>query len=345
MKIAIILPSLANKGPILVAYDLCVEYIRMGHQCKVFYFDDIVQVEFPCETMRIDFRKKVDLSGFDVVHSHMLRPDAYLVLHGYFRSKLPIVSTVHQHIGRQFRFSDSGKSLLALLKWVWILLLRKFDKVIILNGAQEPFYSRFGLKTTVIHNGRSVDVESDIDDSDRLELEEFASRYTVLGSIAYVTKRKGLDQIIRALVGRPDWGFLLVGEGPETERLRALAVSLQVDDRILFLGSRPDGYRYLKYIDVFVLPSHAEGFPLSLIESFAYGVPAVCSNIEDVSSVLCHDEVAYFELEDIDGLRVAVEYVLQDYDDGCKAVKRLYSEMFSPAVMASRYLDIYREFK
>ena len=41
MKIAMILPSLANKGPILVARDLCIEYKKMGHECSVFYFDDI----------------------------------------------------------------------------------------------------------------------------------------------------------------------------------------------------------------------------------------------------------------------------------------------------------------
>ena len=45
MKIAMILPSLANKGPILVARDLCIEYKKMGHECSVFYFDDIVEVE------------------------------------------------------------------------------------------------------------------------------------------------------------------------------------------------------------------------------------------------------------------------------------------------------------
>ena len=43
MKIAMILPSLANKGPILVARDLCIEYKKMGHECSVFYFDDIVK--------------------------------------------------------------------------------------------------------------------------------------------------------------------------------------------------------------------------------------------------------------------------------------------------------------
>lgn len=36
MKIAMILPSLANKGPILVARDLCIEYKKMGHECSVF---------------------------------------------------------------------------------------------------------------------------------------------------------------------------------------------------------------------------------------------------------------------------------------------------------------------
>ena len=341
MKIAVILPSLANKGPILVAYDLCIEYIKMGHQCKVFYFDDITEVTFPCEVQQISFKEKVDFSGFDVIHSHMFRPDVYLVRHGYHRSDIPIVSTVHQHIGNQFKFSDSGKPFFAVIKWLWIILLRKFNKVVILNSSQESFYQKFGLKTKVIYNGRSVDFSKTVDESDIEALEEFASKYTVIGSIAYVTKRKGLDQIIHALKKDSGLGFLVVGDGPEIENLQQLADSLEVRDRVLFLGSRPAGYRYLKYIDVFALPSYAEGFPLSLIESFSYGVPAVCSRIDDVSSVLSEDQVSYFNLNDIDSLMSAISKVQENHKDRCEDAKKLYEEQFSPEMMASKYISLY----
>ena len=248
MKIAVILPSLANKGPILVAYDLCVEYIKMGHQCKVFYFDDITEVKFPCEVQQISFKEKMDFSGFDVIHSHMFRPDVYLVIHLYHRSNIPIVSTVHQHIGNQFKFNDSSKPLFSLIKWIWIYLLRKFKQVIILNKSQESFYRKFGLKTKVIHNGRSVNFSETVKTPDIETLEAFSAKYTVIGSIAYVTKRKGLDQILYALKEDETLGFLLIGEGPEIENLKQLADTLGVNDRTLFLGSRSSGYRYLKYI-------------------------------------------------------------------------------------------------
>ena len=81
MNIAMILPSLANKGPILVARDLCIEYKKMGHECFVFYFDDIVEVELPCLSKRISFWRPIDWNTFDIVHSHMYRSDAYVFVH------------------------------------------------------------------------------------------------------------------------------------------------------------------------------------------------------------------------------------------------------------------------
>ena len=44
MKIAYIIPSLANKGPILVVRDLCVELLKIGHFCDVYYFDEIIKL-------------------------------------------------------------------------------------------------------------------------------------------------------------------------------------------------------------------------------------------------------------------------------------------------------------
>ena len=63
MRIAYILSSLANSGPIIVAYDLVQLMIRNGHSVEVFYFDDKTDLDFPCATHRINMKSRFPFSG------------------------------------------------------------------------------------------------------------------------------------------------------------------------------------------------------------------------------------------------------------------------------------------
>ena len=57
MNIAYILPSLANKGPVLVVRDLVREMKNRGHRCSVFYFDDKIEVAIDCPCRIVKFQK------------------------------------------------------------------------------------------------------------------------------------------------------------------------------------------------------------------------------------------------------------------------------------------------
>ena len=75
---------------------------------------------------------------------------------------------------------------------------------------------------------------------------------------------------------RPDSRLILVGGG--TERFRAKARSLGVEDAVLFAGVRKDVPRMLQAMDVFVFPSLYEGLPVALLEAQAAGLPCVISD-------------------------------------------------------------------
>ena len=93
MRVAFILPSLANKGPIIVARDIVNELSKKDDiECKVFYFDDITELTFACPVKKISFISKINFEEFDIIHSHMLRPDLYAAFKLKRSKKTKIIS-------------------------------------------------------------------------------------------------------------------------------------------------------------------------------------------------------------------------------------------------------------
>ncbi len=110
----------------------------------------------------------------------------------------------------------------------------------------------------------------------------------VLLTIARLVARKGIDSVLRALpaVRRavPDVAYLVCGEGPERERLEALARELGVLDLVRFPGGVPDDELTHWYCagDVFVMPSRSEppdveGFGIVFLEAGACERPVVAA--------------------------------------------------------------------
>jgi glycosyltransferase involved in cell wall biosynthesis len=90
-----------------------------------------------------------------------------------------------------------------------------------------------------------------------------------------------LFQAARLLVDRqaPPFRIALAGEGSLRPELEQRARLLGVSDRVHFLGFRNDVRALLPQADAFVLPSHYEGLPLSVLEAMAGGVPVVVTRV------------------------------------------------------------------
>ena len=70
---------------------------------------------------------------------------------------------------------------------------------------------------------------------------------------------------------------MLVGDGPDLTELEAKAVTLGIEREVLFLGNRDDVNRLLQAFDLFVMPSHFEGFGMAALEAQAAGLPCLLS--------------------------------------------------------------------
>jgi glycosyltransferase involved in cell wall biosynthesis len=105
----------------------------------------------------------------------------------------------------------------------------------------------------------------------------------VLGTVARFDPVKGLDVLVRAFAQirarRPDTQLLLVGDGPEAPRLRALAGALGLAERVVFAGAVPDAARGLPALDLYVSASEREGLPLALLEAMVCGLPVLATRV------------------------------------------------------------------
>lgn len=116
----------------------------------------------------------------------------------------------------------------------------------------------------------------------------------IVGSVARLSREKGLDVLLRALAlmaerERPVRA-LLVGEGPERRRLERLAAGLGLGERVEFRGELAHDLvpAALAEMDIFVLPSRAEGFGVAALEAAAMALPVVGSNVHGIPDVVRH---------------------------------------------------------
>jgi rhamnosyl/mannosyltransferase len=164
---------------------------------------------------------------------------------------------------------------------------------------------------------------------------------------------KGLHFLLAALplLRRPA-RLLLVGIGPEEQRLRALVQALGLGEQVYFLGEVSDAELPAVYhaADVFVLPSHlrAEAFGIVQLEAQAAGLPVVCTELGTGTSYITQHGVTGLVVPPADppALARALDVLLANptlaRQMGAHGRVRAHAE-FSHERMLQRYLEIYAQ--
>ncbi len=108
----------------------------------------------------------------------------------------------------------------------------------------------------------------------------------LVGTVGRLEPQKGVDVLIRALAEVEDATLLIVGDGSERERLEELARAVEVSERVEWKGWSDDPRSHLATLDVFVLPSRNEGFPLAVLEALLAGTAVVASDVGSVAEAV-----------------------------------------------------------
>ena len=112
-----------------------------------------------------------------------------------------------------------------------------------------------------------------------------------------VNQRKGYQDLLQAFAtlknNYPDWKLIFAGNG-EIETAIQLAKSLQIEENVKFLGwvSGYEKAMAFSQSSIFCLPSYAEGFPMSVLDAFSYGLPVITTPVGGIPDLLTDTENA-----------------------------------------------------
>jgi glycosyltransferase involved in cell wall biosynthesis len=145
----------------------------------------------------------------------------------------------------------------------------------------------------------------------------------------------------------PDALFVLVGDGPEREKLETLTQQLGIQSSVVFVGQRDDIPGVYASFDIVALPSLTEAMPLAVLEALAAKRAVVASEVGDVPRMILHEQTGLLvQPGDDRGLADAIMRLLADGELRRKLGHnghRFVLDHFSGARMARNYLGVYED--
>ena len=143
---------------------------------------------------------------------------------------------------------------------------------------------------SVVHN--AIDVGQIVPEA--VVLPQIAGEAIVVGSVGSLLPRKGNDQLLRAaalLKARCGHAvhLVLVGDGPERERLEQLAAELGLAASVTFAGFHPNALAWETAMDIVVLASENEGFPRVILEAMLLAKPVIASDVIGSRELVRHE--------------------------------------------------------
>jgi glycosyltransferase involved in cell wall biosynthesis len=171
----------------------------------------------------------------------------------------------------------------------------------------------------------------------------------VIGTVAGLRPVKNLPRLVRAFAAMTsrEARLVIVGAGPESERIAAEARALGVGGRLLMPGFLADPALWIGRFDIFALSSDSEQFPISLVEAMAAGLPAVATAVGDVARMVADDNRPLIVDAADEAAFAAALDTLTQRPDLRRAIGRANRERaaaeFDEAGMVARYARLYGE--
>src|SRR6476646_8151641 len=338
IRVCLVAPSLSILGGQAVAAQRLLERLRMVPGLEVdFLPHDPRTNALLRQLQRVKYVRTVATS-IAYVESLLRRLPAYDVVHVFSASYWSFLLAptpailIGKWLGKRVVVNyRSGEAEDHLTRWpkTSVPTLQRADAVATASRYLVDVFARFGIQAGSIAN--FVDPEAvrysrrDVLKPVFLSNRNFQSLYNVPCV---------LRAFARIQAQRPDARLIVVGSGPEGERVHALAKELSLRN-VEFVGAvKPTEMgRYYDEADVYLNASDIDNMPNSIIESFACGLPVVTTRAGGIPYVVEHERNGLLvDCGDHAALAAAALRLLDDpalarrlIDEGLSDVKRLYT--------------------
>jgi glycosyltransferase involved in cell wall biosynthesis len=225
------------------------------------------------------------LQKYDLTHVHLF-PALYYV--GFAKlitfSKVKLIFTEHNTSNRRlanpfFKILDRN-------------IYKMYEKVVCISKEIQEIVHKHSKKDIsflpIIENGVNLAKINNAKEIKRSEISEnLLSSDILIIQVAGFREQKDQKTAIKALFYlKKDVKLLFVGEGLLKKECESLVKSMNLEDRVFFLGERTDVPQLLKSSDIILLSTKHEGLSLSSIEGMASGRPFVASRVPGIIDVV-----------------------------------------------------------
>lgn len=221
-------------------------------------------------------------ADFDLIDAHYFYPDGVAAARLGSAMHKPVVITAR---GSDVNVLARYRSPARQIRWA----ATRAAAIVTVSDALRTKVESLGVPTDKIVTLRNG---VDLDRFQPLDRSVVRARFQLAGpvwlAVGHLIELKGVHVTLAALARTPEATLLIVGAGPEDERLRQLTRHLGISSRVRFIGAVPQGElcAYYNAADATVLASRCEGMPNVVLESLACGTPVIAAPFAGVTELL-----------------------------------------------------------
>lgn len=248
----------------------------------------------PLPSLTRDISQKHDVAAFfalmrlfrrerpDIVHLNSSKAGALGALAGRLSGVRRIVFTAHG-----WAFNEPVPPLSKAFRWTASLATVMLCHRVIAVSDFDRVHSPLGLEVEMIHNGVApVSFLEPGEARERLLAGTGQSPAFIVGTIAELTRNKGLDTLIEAFSRTDHARLVIIGEGEERSSLERLIAAKGLAERVTLLGFVENASTLLRGFDLFALASRKEGLPYVLLEAGLAGVPVIATTVGGIPEIV-----------------------------------------------------------
>lgn len=325
-------------------FDLIIELQKLDHKITIFSIGDDkkIQYESPLDNLELyrfpvlnipfihiplayralssfKFLRIKKQFDFDIIHAKLGNsPAEWAALNYKKRYGCPMILDIggvqNSRWGNLFR-----RTIMTINNRIFYAKILKDSDAILIRSNEylndDLLLQPYKNKVHVVPHGLDYDFFSQCNDKNLmnsknvLKLKEFKNENKkIILFVGSLVESKGVHIIIKALkksiYKHQDLILIIAGQGPMQNKLESLVDSLQLNDKVFFVGYLDKwALRNLYHdADLFVLPSMSEGFPRVLLEAMAAGTPCLVSDIGANIGALGNGKVGFvakcFDVDD-----------------------------------------------